>query len=460
MFVRKILLSALSLSLALSMCSACEESEETDYTAETSMPPETETTAKPEETAAMSEFFPYAIPEPEDINTSHLGLHVEEDGTITLYGKPYYGFGVNYFGAFAHYWYQDIGDTAFSDAFKKLKEYGVDYLRLPFCGYWSDYYDAFDSDPEGIFAYLDRVVEEAEKNRLGIIVSLMWHDTAIPLHVGGHRSSMGDPDSELVRYALDYTASVVSRYADSKAVWAWEIGNEYNLSADLCDAVNWSWLEIGENEPSGYDYYTSEELRTFYSLISAKIREYDGWRMITTGNGEMRGSSKAMMQASRRMNKSEHTWEVSWDLNSRADFIEMNGYMTPDPIDCVCFHLQQGSGDGSGVYMETMSPFSGEGMITQREYFAAYKQAADSLGKACVFGEMGDFLDMNGAPDTEEHFRALCEDIRASGIQLALTWQFQDFTDDGVDGMKLSVIGEMNEALKAEGLSDISGAWS
>ena len=63
------------------------------------------------------------------------------------------------------------------------------------------------------------------------------------------------------------------------------------------------------------------------------------------------------------------------------------------------------------------------------------------------------------AEDLEEHFRALCEDIRASGIQLALTWQFKDFTDAGNDGMKLSVIGEMNKKLKDEGLSDISGAW-
>ena len=44
---------------------------------------------------------------------------------------------------------------------------------------------------------------------------------------------------------------------------------------------------------------------------------------------------------------------------------------------------------------------------------------------------MGDFMDMNGAPDLEEHFRGLLDDIRASGIQIALTWQFQDFTDAG-----------------------------
>ena len=97
--------------------------------------------------------------------------------------------------------------------------------------------------------------------------------------------------------------------------------------------------------------------------------------------------------------------------------------------------------------------------VTQREYFTAYKEAADAAGKGCVFGEMGDFLDMNNAPDLEEHFRALIDDIRSSGIQLALTWQFQDFTDTGNDGMKLTVLGEANRQLKEEGLYPVDKAW-
>ena len=40
-----------------------------------------------------------------------------------------------------------------------------------------------------------------------------------------------------------------------------------------------------------------------------------------------------------------------------AEFDEMNGRMTPDPIDCVCFHLQHGTGDGSAAYVETVKPW-------------------------------------------------------------------------------------------------------
>ncbi len=406
----------------------------------------------------MSACFDYGIPMPRDMNLSRLGLHVADGGEIQLAGKRYCGFGVNYFGAFAHYWYGDYDNVPFVDAFAKLKEYGVDFIRMPFGGYWTDYYEAFVKDPEAVLRYLDRVVEEAEKAHVGIIVSLFWHDAALPLYLGEHRSAMGDPESETVRFALDYTAAIVSRYASSPAVWAWEIGNEYNLDADLCDTAEWSWLSgyPGE-EPSGFDYYSSDEMITFYTLIGEKIREYDGWRMIESGNGEMRSFAKASAERSRAMDPEKHSWTVDWTKNTRSEFDEMNARMTPDPLDCVCFHLQHGTGDGSKQYIDTMAPW-GE-TIEQAEYFTAYKEAADACGKACIFGEMGDFMDMNDAPDLEEYFRYVIEDVCASGIQLALTWQFQDFTDAGVDGMKLRMIGEANAEFKANGVGDGEAAF-
>ena len=415
-------------------------------------------TAEEQMAVIQSSRFGIELPAPGDRNPDRFGFHVEEGGEIRLAGEKFCGFGVNYFGAFAHYWYGDYDDQPFAEAFKKLKEYGVDFIRMPFGGYWTDYYEAFERDPDGVLRYLDRIVEEAEAQKIGIIVSLFWHDTALPLHLGEHRSAMGDPESGTVGYARDYASVIVSRYASSPAVWAWEIGNEYNLDADLCDTSGWNWLSgYPGDEPTGFDYFSSEEMLVFYREVSAKLREYDGWRMIETGNGEMRPFAKASAAASKRMNKETHSWEVDWTKNSRRAFDEMNAVMTPDPIDCLCFHLQHGTGDGSGRYVETMDPWGKT--ISQREYFAAYKEAADAMGKGCLFGEMGDFLDMNGAPDLEEHFRALIGDIRASGIQIALTWQFQDFTDAGNDGMKLSVIGEANRELKEEGLYPAERAW-
>ena len=460
------LLLVLSSALTLWSCgnqtpdeTQIREEKTEEQTAEEPSGEEDETAPTDTGEKTMSAFFDYGIPEPGEMNPSHLGLHVADGGEIRLAGKRFCGFGVNYFGAFAHYWYADYDNTPFVEAFTKLKEYGVDFVRMPFGGYWTDYYEAFAQDPDAVLRYLDRVVEEAEKAHIGIIVSLFWHDTALPLYLGEHRSSMGDPESKTVKFALDYTAAIVSRYADSPAVWAWEIGNEYNLSADLCDTADWNWLSgyPGE-EPSGFDYYSSDEMIMFYTLIGSKIREYDGWRMIETGNGEMRPFAKASAERSRKMIKNKHSWTVDWTTNTRSEFDEMNARMTPDPLDTLCFHLQHGTGDGSGKYVETMSPWGKR--VTQREYFTAYKEAADACGKACIFGEMGDYMDMNNAPDLEEHFRALIDDIRASGIQIALTWQFQDFSDAGPDGMKLRVLGEANQSLRNEGVYVADDAWN
>ena len=160
----------------------------------------------------MSAFFDYELPAPRDRNPSHLGLHVADGGEIELAGKRFCGFGVNYFGAFAHYWYDDYNHTPFGDAFAKLKEYGVDFIRMPFGGYWTDYYEAFAKDPDAVLRCLDRVVEEAERAHIGIIVSLFWHDTALPLYLGEHRAAMGDPESETVKYGTDgdHPATIVS----------------------------------------------------------------------------------------------------------------------------------------------------------------------------------------------------------------------------------------------------------
>ena len=395
---------------------------------------------------------------PRECNPARRGLHVAPGGALTLAGKPFRGFGVNYFGAFAHTWQSDAAQPPYEEAFGRLREYGVDLIRMPFCGYWTDYYEAFERDPETMLRRLDRVVEAAQRARVGIIASRFWHVAALPTWLGEHVSAMGDPLSRTTRCALAYTAAIVSRYADSPAVWAWEIGNEYNLSADLCDIAHWNWLpDRLPGTPSGLDYYTSDEMIAFFRAVGARIRALDGWRMIESGNGEMRPWAKASAEAARRMDRAAHAWTVDWTGNTRADFDEMNARMTPDPLDGVCFHLQQGTGDGTCRYVEEMAPF-GE-RIPQRAYFRAYREAAAAAGKTCLFGEMGDYMDLNGAPEIEGHFRALLGDVAAAGIPLALTWQFQDFTETGNDGMKLRCLGETNRRLRADGLHDADAAW-
>ncbi len=398
-----------------------------------------------------------------NMNEDRYGLHVESDGTVTLRGEPFYGFGVNYFAAFARY---ADSENQRTDEFKAglagLASYNIPFIRIPLCGYYPSYYDVYDSDPERVFSYLKEVLDECEKYRIGVIGSLMWWDSVVPAHVGGKRSDFGNVKSETVAYAKKYVADVVSRFADHPAIWGWEIGNEYNLSADLCDRnlKEYLWPQNIDGMPldnvNGFDYYTSEELAVFYREIANVIRSYDSYRMITTGNSELRTASYSLYEQGKTKDK-DHLWDLRWEQNTRAQFDSMNRLLTPDPIDAVSFHLQQGTYDGSNKYIMYFNAF-GNYMSTE-EYFTAYAQTAREMGKACYFGEFGDMLDMENAPDMIEKFTEITTAISNSGIQIASLWQFQDYTDEGPAGQKLALLSELNKKLAAEGKQSSGDDW-
>lgn len=137
----------------------------------------------------------------------------------------------------------------------------------------------------------------------------------------------------------------------------------------------------------------------------------------------------------------------------------MNGYMTPDPIDTVCFHLQHGTSGGNPKAYEFTHSMFGK-TITSLEYFKAYYDASKSLNKAVFFGEFGDFRDMEGDEACAENFETVVGWIEESGIQIGALWQFQDYTNEGVSGQKLEVLSKVNTRLVSEGKQNTEIAWS
>lgn len=396
-------------------------------------------------------------------NKEQYGLHVEEDGTITLMGEEFHGFGLNYFGAFVRSSDNMEGAVdAYKAAFKSIAEHNIPFVRLPLSGYYAYYYDNYEADKDAMIAKMRDVLDTAAENKVGVVVSLMWWDFAMAAYLGVKRSDMGTEDSELVNYAKEYTSDIVSAFADHPAVWGWEIGNEYNLNADLCDPEFKNFLLDGytggavEN-PTGFDYYTSEELVYFYSEVAKTIRQYDSYRMISTGNGEMRPFANAIYESSQAMNKKTHMWEMKWDGNTYKQFIEMNAYFTPEPIDTMCFHLQHGTWDSEPSYV--LEHYLWGKTVSSKEYFEGYVAAAKAAGKGLFFGEFGDFLGMESAPDVAEKFYEVAHYISDAGIQIAALWQFQDYSDAGVAAEKLDVLTTLNTELQNAGKQNTEKAW-
>lgn len=395
------------------------------------------------------------------LNAMRYGLHVETDGTVTLEGQPFYGFGLNYFGAFAHSYADD--SSAYEAAFAAIGARNIPFVRLPLCGYYPDFYESFDENPEAMLEKMQAVLDSAASHQVGVIVTLMWWDPAIALHVNGKRADMGQTDSAVMTYARQYVEAVVARFADHPAVWGWEIGNEYNLDADLCDAnletYLWDMRYPGTERSSldGRDYFTSAEMVQFYTEIATVIRKYDSYRMISTGNSEMRTSAFALYQASQRAN-GEHLWNVTWHTDTREKFDQINAICTPDPVNTVSFHLQHGTqGSEKPAYVLSLGRF--RTTISTADYFRAYAETARAQNKALFLGEFGDLIDMEQAPDAIDVFRQITDWIREADIQLAASWQFQDYTEEGINGQKLDVLSACNLELQAEGKQNTDAAW-
>ena len=397
------------------------------------------------------------------------GLTVSSDGTMELAGKPFYGYGVNLYTTFQKHLSNALDDT-YKDEFALMKKYNIPFVRIPFSGYEASYYDVYDNQKDTLFSVMDDVVSEAEKTHIGIIVSLMWWDPALSARVGEMRSAMGNVNSKTMQYAKQYVADIVKRYVNRPGIWGWEIGNEYNLTADLCDKnlQNYLWpagVASMPITPSGFNYYSSGELHTFYSEIAKEIRKYDSYRMIDSGNGDMRTASKAMHNASEKMNKTTHLWDIDWTTDTLNDFYDMNDYYTPDPLNTTCVHFQNGTnGSSNPSYIFNFNVWGRT--VSTLDYLKEFVNAAKRARKGLYFGEMGDFIDMEAASDAATKFQQLVDWIDQAGVQISSTWQFTQSptklvaSDVGIEGRKLNILSAKNLAYQSAGKQDISIAWT
>lgn len=392
------------------------------------------------------------------------GLHVESDGSITLEGKPFWGFGLNYFGAFCHYEGGSLSYDDMKNAFPQIAAHNIPFVRFPLGGFYPDYYDRFYADPEAALLKMEQVLDAAAESHVGVIVSLLWWDASLPEYAGEQRAMMGDVNSETMRVAKDYVTTVVSRFVNHPAVWGWEIGNEYNLNADLCDPAFKNYVP-GEGTPGflprehdGYDYYTADEMAVFFTELSKTIRSIDSYRLISSGNSEMRIASWHMRRASSRANK-RHVWSIDWTMDNKKQFQEIVGFMTPGDTDTVSFHLQFGTPGGEAPAYVLTADRAGKYGMPLADYFKLYKETADSLGKGVFFGEFGDFFQMDSAPDMPDKLREIAGWITGAGIQIGALWQYQDFSDTGAGALKYDVLADLNAAFREQGLQDVTTPW-
>lgn len=333
------------------------------------------------------------------ISADKYGLQVDENGVILLNGEPFYGMGVNWHGAFASGTLpKQYGSIGFDMAlyFKPLKDNGVPFIRIQMGTHYKEEVAKYDKEPDKYFAAMDEVVAAAEKFNVGIIGSLMWNLSSIPGYVGETIEALKDPNSESMVLAAQYVRDVVKRYKDSPAIWAWEIGNEGNLGCDL-------------GAQGGF--LTTEILNKYYELIGSVIKENDPNRLITGGDSEPRGSSKALRETG--------TWAP---VDTYEDTKETIGLYTPSPLNCISMHMYQ----EDKTTIRDFKTIIGDYVKMAKELKIAYFVGEFGAGSMTFANEM----DQKGPEDPrealeQECWKALKDAILENDVQLSAAWCYR-----------------------------------
>lgn len=326
------------------------------------------------------------------------GLNVDLHGVVTLDGRIYRGIGVNYFSAF-YRTLHDPADTSYDAGFQVLEAAGIPFCRLMGCGFWPNEQKLYSENKHEFFRRFDAVVRSAERHHIGLVPSLFWNESTVPDLVGEPLSAWADPKSKTRAYMREYVRDVVTRYRKSPALWGWEFGNEFNLSADLPNAKE----HLPQVVPSlgtpatrsEKDEVTYEDIRDVFAAFAHEVRLYDKGHIISTGDGFPRESAW-------------HNWkEKTWTADTPAQAAEMLWEDNPDAVNVISVH----------AYGDCAQALQTDAALGRQ------------FGKPLFVGEFGS----PGPPDkSETEFQTILAAVEQARVPLAALWVF-DFSGQDAD---------------------------
>ncbi|NIA12643.1 MAG: cellulase family glycosylhydrolase [Nitrospiraceae bacterium] len=371
------------------------------------------------------------------------GLRIGEGGVVLKDGEPFRGMGVNYFSAFSRV-LADPNDTSYRAGMDELVKAKIPFARFMACGFWPKDYALYREDKEAFFTRMDGVVKAAEERGLGLIPSLCWFYPTVPDLVGEPCNQWGNPDSKTIAFMRQYVGEVVGRYADSPAIWAWELGNEFSLAADLPNAKecrppivpHWGTPETrSENDEMTHDMWVVA-CREF----AKTIRKIDPRRPITTGHSLPRPSAQ------------HQRFEGTWIRDSAEEFQTNLIDVTPDPCDLISVHLYPFDLDGR----------YGKEKTTYEEILSLCMGASRKTGKALFVGEFGqaDLENEKSFEVARQHCLAMIAAIEKTGVPLSAVWvydypaqdSFINMTADNKRSYVFRAVAAANERMRGRAL--------
>jgi endo-1,4-beta-mannosidase len=372
---------------------------------------------------------------PSPSSSTAIGRFLTRQGSgLLLDGAPFHEISFDKFDLLHQFvvtehgtWEHDLphGVPAAEAALRSLHEHGFRVVRVnasPFyAGWFNDVF--FDADPvrqtqkrREFFAAFDQMLDACDGHGILIVATLLWNVDNLG-DLGGHSIRVGMTDATSLgrRRVEEYIREVVTRYRDRPTIAMWELGNEWNLGADI------QWPQFD---------YTSDELAAYYQQTATLIRSIDSRHLITTGDSSPRPAAMHLLQAVRAGQA------VDWTSDSSSELTDYLRLVNPDPIDVISIHY----------YDDAMVSLGGTpGSAENLRFFA---NAAEEIGKPLFIGEIG--LDASVQRyDTKpglDLLRATLPVIVELGLPLTLYWAFADDRQLGEEDLSLR-FGKTDEAL-------------
>lgn len=224
-----------------------------------------------------------------------------------------------------------IGAAATRASMARAKALGFDVLRFGASGFWPPDQALYtNATTRPVFlAALDSVFDDAQALGVRLIPSLQWsHWAFVDLcHESLGADMMRDPTSCSHRGVQAFVSAIVERYSGPRSphrdvVYAWELGNELNLIADISLANN---TRLAINPALGTpahrtaaDNFTTADMVSFQQAVAGWVRKAAEPQrvLISSGNSIPR-------PAAQHLARSYHAPHSDWTNDTEVELQEV-----------------------------------------------------------------------------------------------------------------------------------------
>jgi endo-1,4-beta-mannosidase len=359
------------------------------------------------------------------------------NGKFTKDGAPFNGVGVNYFNAFTRYALNG-NDMSWKTGLGTLNYYQIPFIRINTFGFWStDIQNQYLNNKTQFYERLDKFMDEAAAQNVGVIMSLFFNFTALPELNKEDYAAWGDGNSTTRKMMRAMTAEIVTRYKGHAALWGWEFNNEKNQFMDLPDSVNnFRWLPPRADKAprTRADNYSVQTILPAMAEFADIIRSLDSATPIFSGNNSSRFDSYHLYKLN------------SWDADTPEQYGLIVSRDNAGKVNTLTIHL----------YPETEGTLFGNQPSTISDILAAVMARSAIDGRPFFLGEFGTNDATLGNEGAKQKFIQITDAILQHRVPLSAAWAFDLFQQTGTYNItssnsrsyQLDTLKEMNKKMK------------